>query len=125
MDLNTAFFLILFLYVIEEAFQYMVQYLNLRHMRKAGNKIPPEFEGKVDEELLEKTQAYEGDKTRFGFIASLFGNLVVIAFIFAGLLDRYNTWIVSLNLSFTISGWLFFLLLSYMDEILSAPFGLH
>jgi len=124
-DLNPVFSLILFLYILKEAFQYIVQYLNLRHMRKAGIKIPPEFEGKVDERVLERMQAYERDKTLFGFITSLFGNLVVIAFIFAGLLDRYNTWIVSLNLSFTISGWLFFLLLSYMDEILSAPFGLH
>ena len=103
----------------------MVQSLNLRHMKKVGNKIPPEFEGKVDEQMLEKTQAYERDKTRFGFIASLFGNLVVILFIFAGLLDRYNTWIVSLNLSFIFSGWLFFLILSYADELVSAPFGIY
>ena len=125
MDLNSAFFLILFLYILKEAFQYIVQYLNLRHMRKDGIKIPPEFEGKVDEQMLERMQAYERDKTLFGFIASVFGNLVVIAFIFAGLLDRYNTWIASLNLSFTFSGWLFFMLISYADEIVSAPFGLY
>ncbi len=94
-------------------------------MTKAGTKIPPEFKGKVDERMLERIQAYERDKTLFGFIASLFGNVVVIAFIFAGLLDRYNTWIVSLNLSFIFSAWLFFLLLSYADEIVSAPFGLY
>lgn len=92
---------------------------------KAGTKIPQEFEGKVDERMLERVQAYERDKTVFGFIASLFGNLVVIVFIFAGLLDRYNTWIASLNLYFILSGWLFFLLLSYADEIVSAPFGLY
>ncbi len=125
MDPNSAFFLVLFLYILEEAFQYIVQYLNLRHMEKAGTKIPPEFEGKVDERVLERMQAYERDKTQFGFITSLFGNLVVIAFIFAGLLDRYNTWISSLNLSFIFSGWLFFILLYYADEILSAPFGAH
>jgi STE24 endopeptidase len=117
--------LIFFLYVLKEAVQYIVQYLNLRRLMKAGTKIPQEFEGKVDERMLERVQAYERDKTVFGFIASLFGNLVVIVFIFAGLLDRYNTWIASLNLYFILSGWLFFLLLSYADEIVSAPFGLY
>ena len=94
-------------------------------MTKAGIKIPPEFEGKIDEQMLGRMQAYERDKTLFGFIASLFGNLVVIAFIFGGLLDRYNAWVASLNLSFTFSGWLFVLLLSYADEIVSAPFALY
>lgn len=117
--------MILFLYILKEAFQYIVQYLNLRHMRKAGIKVPPEFEGKVDERMLERMQAYERDKTLFGFITSLFGNLVVIVFIFAGLLDRYNTWIASLHLSSIFSGWLFLMLLSYADEILSVPFRLH
>jgi len=124
-DFKSVFYLILFLYILEEAFQYLVQYLNLRHMGKAGTKIPPVFEGRVDERMLERMQAYERDKTLFGFITSLFGNLVVIAFIFAGLLDRYNTWISSLNLSFIYSGWLFLMLLYYTDEILSTPFGLH
>ncbi|HXW68300.1 MAG TPA: M48 family metallopeptidase [Dissulfurispiraceae bacterium] len=123
--MHFVFFLILFLYILKEAIQYIAQYLNLRHMTKHGTKIPPEFEGKVDDPMLQRVQAYERDKTLFGFIASLFGNLVVILFIFAGLLNRYNSWITSLNLSFTFSGWLFFLLLSYADEILSAPFSLY
>ncbi len=125
MALKSVFNLILLLYILKEAFQYIVQYLNLRHMTKAGSRIPPEFEGKVDVQMLERMQAYERDKTRVGFVASMFGNLVVIAFIFGGLLDRYNTWIASLNLSFIFSGWLFFILLSYADEIVSAPFGLY
>ncbi|MEW6409734.1 MAG: M48 family metallopeptidase [Nitrospirota bacterium] len=103
----------------------MIQYLNLRHMRKAGATIPPEFEGKIDEALLKKTQEYEADKTRFGFVSSLFGNIVTIVFIFGGLLNIYNTWIASLNLSFIISGWFFFMFLFYAGEILSVPFNLY
>jgi STE24 endopeptidase len=124
-DFKFARFLILCLYVLKELFEYIVQYLNLRHMRKAGRLIPPEFEGKMDAPLLERMQAYETDKTLLGFISSLFSNIVIIAFIFGGLLDRYNSWIASLNLSFAVSGWLFFLLLSYADEIASTPFSLY
>ncbi len=94
-------------------------------MRKAGATIPPEFEGKIDEALLKKTQEYEADKTKFGFVSSIFGNIITIAFIFGGLLNIYNSWTASLNLSFIISGWLFFLLLTYAGEFLSIPFSLY
>ncbi|MEW6740937.1 MAG: M48 family metallopeptidase [Nitrospirota bacterium] len=117
--------LILCLYILKEAFEYLVQYLNLRHMRKAGATIPLEFEGKVDEALLKKIQEYEADKTKFSFASSIFGNIITIAFIFGGLLNIYNSWITSLNLSFIISGWLFFLLLTYIGEFLSVPFSLY
>lgn len=117
--------LVLFLYILKEAFEYAVLYLNLRHMRRFASVIPPEFEGKIDEGLLKKTQEYEAEKTRFGFVSSIFGNIVVIVFIFGGLLDIYNSWIASLNLSFAVSGWLFFMLLSYADGILSIPFSLY
>ena len=94
-------------------------------MRKAGVSVPPEFEGKIDATLLKKTMDYEAEKTHFSFISSIFSNIVTIIFIFCGLLNIYNSWIASLNLSFIISGWLFFLLLSYSGEFLSVPFSLY
>ena len=103
----------------------MVQYLNLTHMRNKGVSIPPEFEGKIDAPMLERMRDYETDKTRFGFISSLFGNSVVIAFFFGGLLDRYCAWIASLNLSFIVSGWFFFLLLFFAEAMASVPFSLY
>lgn len=94
-------------------------------MRRHGSVIPPEFEGKTDKELLKKTQEYEGEKARLSIFSSMFGNIVIIVFIFGGLLDIYNSWISSLNLSFAVSGWLFFVLLTYADEILSIPFSIY
>jgi STE24 endopeptidase len=117
--------LILFAYILKEAFKYSVLFLNLRHMRMSGSTIPPEFKAGIDEKLLNKTKEYQTEKTRFDFTLSLFNNVVVIMFIFPGLLDKYNSWISSLNLPFLVSGWLFFMLLSYGDEILSIPFSLY
>lgn len=94
-------------------------------MQQKGAVVPPEFSGTLDADLLRRTQDYTADKTRFGFVSSLFGMIVTIAFVFGGLLDRYNSWIVSLDLSFIASGWLFFLLLSYAGELLSIPFSLY
>lgn len=103
----------------------MVQYLNLRHLRKKGAVVPHEFEGSMNETTMRRIQDYEADKTRFGFVSSLFGDITVIVFIFCGLLNFYNSWITSLNLPFLVSGWLFFMLLSCAGEFLSVPFSLY
>ena len=103
----------------------MLEYLNLSYMKKHGLSIPPEFKGEIDEDLLKKTQEYVAEKTRFSFISSLFGNIVLILFIFGGLLNLYNSWIASFDWSFIVSGMLFFLLLSYAGTILSIPFDLY
>ncbi len=110
---------------MKEGFEYLARYLNLRHMRAAGSAAPPEFEGRVDAALLKKTREYETENTRFSFVSSLFGNLLTILFFFGGLLNIFNSWIASLNLSFVFSGWLFFMLLFYADDFLSIPFGLY
>ncbi len=94
-------------------------------MRRVGVSVPPEFEGKIDTSLLKRTMDYEAEKTRFSFISSIFSNIITIIFIFGGLLNIYNSWIASLGLPFIISGWLFFILLSYGAEFLSVPFSLY
>jgi STE24 endopeptidase len=94
-------------------------------MMRFGLSIPPEFEGKIDENLLKKTQEYEDEKTRFSFISSIFGNVITIIFIFGGVLNIYNFWIASLNWPFILTGILFFMLLSYASTLLSIPFSLY
>jgi STE24 endopeptidase len=94
-------------------------------MKKNGLSVPPEFEGSIDENLLKKVESYEADKIRFSFISSLFGNIVTVLFIFAGFLDMYNSWIASLNLTFIVSGLIFYFLISCTNSILSIPFDLY
>jgi len=67
--LNTYLILILFIYLFKEGVEYVVEYLNLRHMKEAGLSVPSEFQGKMDEELMKKTTEYETEKTRFSFIS--------------------------------------------------------
>jgi len=108
-----------------EASEYLLRYLNLRHMRSSGMVVPVEFIGMMDVDMLQKTRDYEADKACFGFISSLFGNLLTVAFIFGPLLNIVNEWTVSLNLPFVISGWLFFVILLLASEILNIPFSLY
>ncbi|MDA8156711.1 MAG: M48 family metallopeptidase [Actinomycetota bacterium] len=115
----------LVLYVVTESFEYLVKHLNLRYLSRAGSEAPPEFSGQMDEALVAKAMEYQAEKTRFGFVSGVAGNIGVLIFIFGGLLNALNSWIVSLGLPFAVSGWLFFLILLYATELLSAPFSLY
>ncbi len=117
--------IILFSYLFVQGFEYWLKFMNLRYMKKRGNDIPPVFKGYIDEATLKKIHAYTIEKVSFSFIKSLYGNALVLIFLFGGLLNIYNAWISSLNLPFISSGLMFFLLLSYISTFLSIPFSLY
>ena len=103
---------------------YWLDYLNLSHLKKFGSVIPAEFEGQIDQALLSKTRDYNVEHTKFDFVSSVFNNIVFLLFIFV-LLNIYNSWIVSLNLPFVLTGLVFFILLTYAETIISMPFSLY
>ena len=94
-------------------------------MKEHGLSVPHELKGHIDEDLLKRIQEYEAEKTRFGFISSIFGNIVTVVFIFGGVLNLYNSWVAALNLLFIPAGLLFFLLLSAASTVLDIPFDLY
>jgi STE24 endopeptidase len=112
-------------YLLVVSFGYWLDYLNINYLKRYGSVIPPEFEGKIDDALLRRTNDYTVENTKFDFISSLFNNMILLIFIFAGPLNIYNTWVASLRLPFIISGLIFFMLLFYAETILSLPFSLY
>ena len=75
--------------------------------------------------MLKKTHSYTIAHSRLSFWNRLLGSILLLVFLFGGLLDGYNSWIVSLKLPFVLSGSLFFLLLGYAGSIISLPFGIY
>ncbi|MEK6681694.1 MAG: M48 family metallopeptidase [Nitrospirota bacterium] len=117
--------IIFILYLFVLLFTYWLKYLNLSHLKRFGSAIPPEFEGQIDQTLLNKVSAYTVENIRFGFTSSIFNNAILLIFLFGGLLNAYNSWIIALNLPFIPSGLIFFMLLIYADTILEIPFSLY
>lgn len=111
-------------YVLVVAFGYWLDLLNLSHLKKYGSVIPEEFEGQIDQALLSKTRDYNVENTKFGFVSSAFDKIVTLLFIFV-LLNIYNSWVVSLNISFILTGLVFFVLLTYVETVISMPFSLY
>ncbi len=116
--------LVLLIYILIQLFTYFLDWLNVRHMREKSGAIPPEFEGVVDASLLKKSQAYAIDRTKLGIVEAAFTSVVIIIFFFSGPLEMYSSWIASLNRSFLVTGWVFFLLLYFAEQVLAIPFDL-
>ncbi|MDP2277239.1 MAG: M48 family peptidase, partial [Nitrospirota bacterium] len=111
--MNGEQIILLISFILIAVFGYWLKFLNLRHLKKYGDVVPEEFKDYIDAQLLKKTRDYTLEQSRFGFIESIFGNILVLVFFFGGLLNMYNSWVVSFNMPFVLSGVAFFLVLSY------------
>src|SRR5512139_1264656 len=118
-------FFILFAYILIQGFEYWLRFLNLGYMKKYGMLVPEGFEGYIDESVLRKSHAYTIETSSLSFIESVFGNIVIIVFLYGGLLGLYNRWIDSLGLPFAAKGAVFFLVLTFANTLLTIPFSLY
>jgi STE24 endopeptidase len=123
--MDTNLLIILAAYIFIVIFGYLLEWLNIKHLKEHGSEVPQEFEGLIDRTVLSKTRDYLIDNTRFGIISSIFNNIVLMVFLFGGVLDMYNSWVQSLNLPFIITGIVFFILLTIVETALSMPFNLY
>lgn len=104
---------------------YWLKYLNLSHLKANGHRVPPEFQGVVDESVLGKISDYTFDNSRVGLVESVLDNVLLVLFLFAGLIVFYDRWIASLAGSFVWGGALFFLVLLAFDTVMDIPFSLY
>ena len=123
--MNTYLILIFFGYLCAILFGYWLKALNLRHLKRYGARIPGEFEGHINAELLRKSRDYTVENSRFSLFESIFDNIILLVFLFGGLLNIYNSWIMYHNWHFIVSGLAFFLLLTYVQTVISIPFSLY
>jgi STE24 endopeptidase len=119
----TAMLIIFYLIVIGTG--YWLKYLNLTYLRAHGRTVPPEFQGTVDPSLLQKIAAYTFENSRAGIVESIVSNVLLIVFLFGGLLGVYDRWIVSLTGSFILAGVLFALILLAAETLIDIPFSLY
>jgi STE24 endopeptidase len=116
---------LLLCYLLTVAAGYWLSALNIRHLRRYGNIVPAGFEGAIDPETLARTSAYTLEKNQLGLVESILDNLLLVLFLFGGLLGVYDRWIASLSSSFVVSGVLFFLILTLAQTILGIPVSLY
>lgn len=117
--------LLLLCYLLTSAAGYALRALNLRHLKRHGAEVPAEFKGALDGETLARTSAYTIESNRVGLTESLTGDVILLVFMFGGLLGLYDRWIASLGSSFVV-GWILFIFgISLAEGVLDIPFSLY
>ena len=99
--------------------------LNLRHLQLHGQEVPAEFEGHIQPDRLAKASRYVLESSRVDTWASVVDALLMVFFMFGGLLYVYDAWVTSLKASFHVKGVVFFLGLLYAEGLLGVPFSLY
>ncbi|HLA28110.1 MAG TPA: M48 family metallopeptidase [Syntrophales bacterium] len=121
----TAKVILLVLYLFVIIVGYWLRSINLRHLRLHGVEVPSGFEGAIDAGILAKTTAYTLEQSRVELVESVVDNILLLVFLFGGLLGFYDRWVSSFSGSFVASGVLFFLLLTLSQTLLDIPFSIY
>jgi STE24 endopeptidase len=121
----TVTWVLLFLYLCFLGIGYWLKYLNLSHVKAHGATVPPGFEGSIEAGLLKKMSDYTFENSRVAIVESLFSSMILVVFLFGGLIALYDRWIASLTGSFIPAGLLFALVLVVVETSLDVPFSLY
>ena len=122
MNSEILFSIIVTLVVANQLFSYLLDYLNISYRNRA---LPPELEDVYDKQQYQKQQAYEIERTRFSFWASLLSvSSILIMLFFDGFafLDNFLREFTSNEITISLS---FFGILLFASNILSLPFSIY
>lgn len=122
---NTLLIAFLLVFVFRFLFQLTLNLINISHLRRHGNHVPRVFQGTVDEKKLSRMSAYTADSTRFGIVAKLFDQAVLLAIVLTGFLPWLVEEITAWHLGFIGGGLLFFAILASIAQLLDIPFDLY
>jgi STE24 endopeptidase len=112
-------------YLARFAAGYLLLFLNLRHLKANGARVPAGFEGWIDGQALTKTSSYTFEQSRVALVHSVYDSAILLGFLFTPLFPLYDAWIGSLTTSFVLRGILFVLVLSLVEGVLDIPFSIY
>jgi len=122
---NSLLIVFLVAFALRSLFQLSLNRLNISHLRKHGNEVPPVFQGSVDGEKLAKISAYTADSSNFGIVVTLFGQALLLTILLSGFLPWLSETVNRWQPSFIVRGLAFFAVLASISNLLHIPFGLY
>ena len=122
---NLLLFLFLLIFLLRSTVQILLERLNIAHLQTHGGNIPEVFRETVDEEKLGRISSYTIDSSRFGMIATLCDQILLLALLLSGILPWIQALADRWGLGIVIGGLFFFALLSLPGFILGIPFSLY
>ena len=120
--MNIYLIIIPFILVFDYLLSFIVRTLNLKALNPT---LPPEFEDTFDKDKYLKSQDYTRTNSKFSYITSTFSLILSLVFIFGGIYNSIDQYVLSLGYNSILTGLLFFGFLSIITDILSLPFTLY
>ncbi len=100
-------------------------FVNLRHQRREGHRVPPELAGVVEPERLARIEAYTVDRTRLGMLERAVSGAVGAIVLFAGPLGAYDRFVGDVATGFVARGTTFMLGLVLLGALFGLPFSYY
>ena len=121
---KTLLLLFLFLFLGRIIWRYILQQLNIRHLRNHGKEIPPVFQGVIDEETLAKMVDYTYDNSRLETKENLAEDILELAILFL-LLPVLVGKLAGLQLHIIWQALIFFGVLAAIGGVAGIPFDIY
>lgn len=116
---------LIMIYLLVSLVRFGLDWLNMKHRQKDHPPLPEIFSRQIDEQRLERGDAYALAGDRLGLVEDAFGVVVTLAFLFGGLLPWYDRWVGGFSDHFVVSGLIFFGLLLLVQLLIGLPFSLY
>jgi STE24 endopeptidase len=121
---KTLLLLFLFLFLGRIIWRYVLQQLNIRHLRNHGKEIPPVFQGVIDEATLAKMVDYTYDNSRLETKENLAEDILELAILFL-LLPVLVGKLAGLQLHLIWQALIFFGVLAAIGGVAEIPFNIY
>jgi len=120
--MNVIAIIILFTFIITYALNLLADYLNLAKLQPY---LPEEFKELYDSDRYQKSQEYLYVNTRFGWLASTAGLILILIFWFGKGFPILDDWVRTFGLNTIWSGLIYMGILIFCRAILSLPFSIY
>jgi len=113
------------LLVLQAIVQWLLNRLNIGHLKRRGHQVPPALAGEIDAHTLDRMTDYTVESSRLTSRETLVDELLILLILLAGFLPWLQAGVMRRQLPFVLSGLVFFGLLALLTAALALPFGYY
>lgn len=121
-QLNVFSIVFFAIYVLQFVFSAWIEKLNLDHLKRVGDRLPPELDGFVSSEKLARINAYTVDKSRLFLGEKITMDVAMLAILVTGFLLWLGGYTEAVCSNEIFAGFLFFCAVGAIFSVLGLPF---
>lgn len=122
---NAILIAFLLVYLSQSAFSLWMDKLNIDHLKREGNRVPPSFENFIDASKLERIMKYTLDKNHLGIMSGIVSETLLLVILLSGFLPFLEDLFTERSLHTIPAGLLFFLIIGMISTLFELPFDYY